>query len=80
MMQVLHVTTAAAIATAAQLGSEFTISDADEIDNAAGTDTSSDQLWVLWEVGGPGESVVGMADEAVNASAATLPINVRIRS
>ncbi len=41
-----HFSTLAAIATLADLTSEFTVSAADTIDNTGGTDTSSDQLMV----------------------------------
>lgn len=44
-----HFSTAAAIATLADLTSEFTVSGADEIDNTGGTDTTNDQLMVIWE-------------------------------
>lgn len=43
-----HFSTAASIATLADLTSEFSISDTNEIDNTDGTDTSSDQLMVIW--------------------------------
>lgn len=43
-----HFSTLAAIATLADLTSEFTVDSADTIDNTAGTDTSSDQLQVIW--------------------------------
>jgi|GEM_PF-4810646 len=43
-----HFSTAAAIATLADLTSEFSVTGADTINNAAGTDTSSDQLMVIW--------------------------------
>jgi hypothetical protein len=43
-----HLSTAAAIATLADLTSEFTVSAADTINNAAGTDTTNDQLMVIW--------------------------------
>lgn len=44
-----HLSTAAAIATLADLTGEFTITAADTINNAAGTDTTSDQLMVIWD-------------------------------
>ena len=44
---VAHVSTAASVATIADLTSEFTAG-AGVINNAAGTDTTSDQLWVFW--------------------------------
>lgn len=47
ILTVLHVSTAASIATAADLTSEFSAG-AGLINNAAGTDTSNDQLWVSW--------------------------------
>ena len=43
-----HFSTAASIATLADLTSEFTITAADTINNVGGTDTSSDQLMVIW--------------------------------
>lgn len=43
-----HLSTAAAIATLADITSEFTVTAADTINNAAGTDTTSDQLMVIW--------------------------------
>lgn len=43
-----HFSTAAAIATLADLTSEFSITAADTINNAAGTDTTNDQLMVIW--------------------------------
>ena len=43
-----HISTAAAVATIADLTSEFTISAADTINNTGGTDTSSDQLGVYY--------------------------------
>ena len=43
-----HFSTAAAIATLADLTSEFSITAADTINNVGGTDTSSDQLMVMW--------------------------------
>lgn len=45
---VAHISTAAAIATMADLTSEFTISAANTINNAAGTETASDQLLVFY--------------------------------
>lgn len=45
---VLHISTKAAIATMANLTSEFTVA-ADKINNAAGTDTSNDQLLLFYE-------------------------------
>lgn len=43
-----HFSTAAAIATLADLTSEFSITAADTIDNTAGTDTTNDQLMVIY--------------------------------
>jgi len=43
-----HFTTAAAIATLADLTSEFSVTAADTISNAGGTDTTNDQLMVLY--------------------------------
>lgn len=43
-----HFSTAAAIATLADITSEFSVTAADTINNAAGTDTTSDQLQVIW--------------------------------
>ncbi len=47
LVKVLHISTKAAIATMADLTSEFTIA-AGKITNVAGTDTSDDQLLVFW--------------------------------
>lgn len=44
-----HFTTAAAIATLADLTAEFTVTAADTINNATGTDTTNDQLMVVYE-------------------------------
>jgi hypothetical protein len=44
---VAHISTAASVATIADLTSEFTAG-AGVINNAAGTDTTSDQLMVFW--------------------------------
>lgn len=44
-----HFTTAAAIATLADLTSEFSITAANTINNAAGTETANDQLMVIWQ-------------------------------
>ena len=44
-----HLTTAAAIATLGDLTSEFSITAANTINNAAGTATTDDQLMVIWE-------------------------------
>lgn len=44
-----HFTTAAAIASLADLTSEFSITAANTINNAAGTDTTNDQLMVIWQ-------------------------------
>ena len=50
IVAVLQFTTAAAIATLdADLSSEFTVTAADTINNAAGTDTSADRLLIFWE-------------------------------
>lgn len=43
-----HFSTAAAIATLADLSGEFSVTGADTINNGGGTDTSSDQLMVMW--------------------------------
>lgn len=51
--EVLHFTSGA---LTADLTAEFTISDADEIDNTGGTDTSSDQLLVRWTTRGNWDS------------------------
>lgn len=42
-----HLSTAAAIATLADLTAEFTAA-TDAIDNTSGTDTTNDQLMVIW--------------------------------
>ena len=47
LIRVLHTSTKAAIATMADLTSEFTVA-ADKINNTAGTDTSDDQLLVFY--------------------------------
>lgn len=47
IVSVIHITTAAAIATMADLTSEFTAG-VDDANNAAGTDTTNDQLMVIW--------------------------------
>lgn len=47
IVKVLHISTAASVATIADLTSEFTAG-TDKINNAAGTDTSSDQLLVFY--------------------------------
>lgn len=44
---VAHVSTAASVATIADLTAEFTAA-ADAIDNTGGTDTTNDQLWVFY--------------------------------
>ena len=44
-----HFTTAAAIASLADLTSEFTITAANTINNVGGTDTTNDQLMVIWQ-------------------------------
>jgi len=44
-----HLSTAAAIATLADLTSEFSITAADTINNTDGTDTTNDQLMVIWQ-------------------------------
>ena len=49
LIAVQHFSTAASIATVADLTSEFSISGANQINNAAGTDTSNDQLIVIYE-------------------------------
>jgi predicted RecA/RadA family phage recombinase len=49
LIAVQHWSTAAAIATVADLTSEFSITAADTIDNTAGTATTSDQLIVFYE-------------------------------
>ncbi len=46
---VLHFTTAAAIATVADLTSEFDIAADDAVDNTGGTSTSNDQLVIFYE-------------------------------
>ena len=43
-----HLSTAAAIATLADLTSEFSITATNTINNTGGTDTTSDQLMVIW--------------------------------
>lgn len=43
-----HFSTAAAIATLGDLTAEFSVTAADTINNTSGTDTSSDQLQVIW--------------------------------
>jgi len=48
LVKVYHISTKAAIATMADLTSEFTVA-AGKITNVAGTDTTNDQLLVLWE-------------------------------
>lgn len=45
---VLHISTAAAIATMADITAEFVSIAADAIDNTGGTDTTNDQLLVIW--------------------------------
>lgn len=47
LVKVLHISTAASVATIADLTSEFTVA-AGKITNALGTDTTSDQLLVFW--------------------------------
>lgn len=47
LISVLHISTAAAISTMADITAEFTVA-AGKITNAAGTDTSDDQLLVLY--------------------------------
>jgi hypothetical protein len=47
LVKVLHISTAASVATIADLTSEFTVA-AGKITNAEGTDTSDDQLLVFW--------------------------------
>lgn len=77
LVAVLHASTAASIATVADLTGEFSITAADTINNAGGTDTSSDQLWVFYEDANFGPSrIVGMAAEAVNASGGDARIDV----
>ncbi len=49
LIAVQHWSTAAAIATVADLTSEFSITAANTIDNTAGTATTSDQLIVIYE-------------------------------
>lgn len=49
LIAVQHFSTAADIATVGDLTSEFSISGANQINNSAGTDTSSDQLIVIYE-------------------------------
>lgn len=44
-----HLSTAAAIATLADITAEFSVTAADTINNAAGTDTTNDQLMVIYE-------------------------------
>lgn len=53
LVKVYHISTAAAIATMADLTSEFTISAANTINNATGTDTTNDQLLVFYERSAP---------------------------
>jgi hypothetical protein len=48
LVKVYHISTAASIATMADLTSEFTISAANTINNEDETDTTSDQLLVFW--------------------------------
>ncbi len=48
LLYVGHWSTAAAIATHADLTAEFSIDSADTIDNTGGTATTSDQLMVVW--------------------------------
>lgn len=48
LVSVLHASTAASIATVADLTSEFSISAANTINNTGGTDTTNDQLWVFY--------------------------------
>lgn len=47
LVSVLHISTAASIATMADLTSEFTVA-AGKLTNVGGTDTTSDQLLVIW--------------------------------
>lgn len=54
-----HFETAASIATLANLTAEFTITATNTINNTSGTDTTNDQLMVIWED----------ADAGVNATA-----------
>ncbi len=75
-----HATTLVSIASMATLTGEFTISAANTVENAGETDTSNDQLWVLWEDASAGAeegSIVGYADEAQSPSGADVRIKVR---
>lgn len=77
LVAVIHLSTKAAIATAADITAEFSISAADTINNDGGTDTSSDQLLVMYEDANFGGSrLVGVALEAVNATSADQFIKV----
>ncbi|KKL54127.1 hypothetical protein LCGC14_2268530 [marine sediment metagenome] len=49
IVSVGHFSTEAAIATLADLTSEFSVDSANTIDNTGGTDTTNDQLQVFWE-------------------------------
>lgn len=77
LASVLHFTTGGAVA---DLTAEFSITAANTINNDGGTDTSSDQLLVIWEdANGAGEgSIVGYADEAQSPSGANVRIKVRV--
>lgn len=82
IVSVLHASTAASIATLADISGEFSITGANTINNALGTDTTSDQLWVIWEDASAGAeegSIVGYADEAQSPSGADVRIKVRCR-
>lgn len=80
LVAVLHASTAASIATVADLTAEFSISAADTINNTGGTDTTNDQLWVFYEDASSADaksSVVGYADEAVTTTSSPGRIKVR---
>ena len=82
LVAVLHVSTAASIATAADSTGDFTISAANTINNTGGDDTSSDQLWVFYEdrsLADPDDCVGVYSGEqgvAVDASAVEVRISV----
>ncbi len=81
LVAVLHASTAVSIATVADLTSEFSIASANTINNTT-TDTSSDQLWVVWEdrsVADPDDAVGVYSGEqgvALDASSADQKITV----
>ena len=47
LISVDHISTAASVATIADLTSEFTVA-AGAVDNTGGTDTTNDQLYIIW--------------------------------